>query len=400
MKRMRSLSLTVCAVLAFAAFASASTATAAPSEFEAEEYPAIAIGDGKTPVVANMNIAGASMYCTPGDFEDGLTASSPTLSTETNNGLCYNNTKSESAPIKMNGCDFSFESGVPGGGGQFSGTATIGPPGCGPVTIQFSIWCTYSLYPGSDLGTFRNLKSGEVETYAHFDNLKYTTTGGSCGKQEGTTGQWLAGWGVRGTSSISGEPIDFLVNSGSAYLIGEAPQVFLNADVFPTSIASSGTDTFTFKINAGTFTCTQTGLSAVVIEATTNQPLNASFAACKGNGYPSLVKMNSCRFDLGIEGVEPYAGNLGVSCTKVGDGIEFSAYLNEKYAVLLCKGKILPQSGHKGVDLANVFNPETGIELDAAVEGVTYEQTGAYCESPNGKYSNGVLAGGATLLGS
>ena len=58
-------------------------------------------------------------------------------------------------PLKMNGCRFMLEPGQPleGESGYFGGSVSLGPPGCGPLTVEiFFGFCELSIAPDSSQG--------------------------------------------------------------------------------------------------------------------------------------------------------------------------------------------------------------------------------------------------------
>lgn len=395
------------ALLALALAAVVAPAMASASDFVPGESPAIVTGAASASSGSYLYLGGEEPFeCQPPAFSTSQEGATDTLTSEsTEPGSCWRG--GGGGPMKMNGCKFTFESGQQVGpgfpgvfGSSFGGSFSIGPAGCGPVKVELP-YCNLSISPGGGFqAEYANQPNGSeapVRIHGTAEGLHFTSTGGLCPK-EGTA-TYTPQWDLSATDE-EGNPNTLTVSSGSAYISGEAPYAAprVVADTYPTQIASDGSDSFSLTVAAGTVDCSSSTLSAEVSEETTVLPLAASLGGCISSGeLPTVVSMHSCHFTLGVQNAgPPYAGTLGVECSEEGDAIEVAAYLGEEMKTRLCTIEIGSQSGQEGVGLANVFSPDTGIELDASVEGLAYKQRGLCGKAER---SDGALSGTATLFG-
>lgn len=138
----------------------------------------------------------------------------------------------------------------------------------------------------------------------------------------------------------------------------------------------------------------------------TDLALYAEYSACAYNvgiiHLPTNVKMNSCRYTLGLlDSGPPYAGTLGIACDSEGDAIEAVVYQSEKKREAeesWCTFKIDPQEGREGVSLGNTGEGnEERLALDLEVGGIEVIQAGPGCGESQPRTA--AYNGGMTVYG-
>ncbi len=405
MKRIHKLGLGVIAVLAFTAFLNATVASASPSGFLAKgafPYPAtFKLTPGETSGTSRLKIFGIEYQCEPPSFSATQSSPSTTLTTQQfdSTGSCnYGN-----ATMDMHGCHFTFDPGAEASE-NFPGTLSIGPPGCGPITIEKLSGCTVSINPHSGFdatATFKN-NSGVVEIFSNVTGLDYTTSGFACTMNGEAS--FNPSWKVKGqmVAGVS-QPIEVVSELPfGLYMAGkesakESEQPRFEAESYPLSISGGSPQTFTFLTN--TTTC-ETSLQDKITKSAKQLTLDASHDSCttidgKGNKLDTTVSMKSCYYTLDLKNAgPPYSGLFGVGCTTGGDKIEYKAY--GPGGSLLCTVTVGPQTGLSGVTLSGIGSgANRRVSLDAKIEGVQWERTGACGAGPG----TGTISGKPTLTG-
>ena len=135
------LGLVAIAAMALTACVNAASASASAPGFLATgtfPYPATISGSTAGETGANtINLFGATYPCTAPSFTATHKSPSSTLTMEGGAWAVAscNDTDLEKEPFDTHGCKFTFNPGS-NAAEHFKGTFSIGPPGCGPITIE------------------------------------------------------------------------------------------------------------------------------------------------------------------------------------------------------------------------------------------------------------------------
>jgi hypothetical protein len=401
------------ALMAATLTASVGASAASASRFETVggNYPAF--------VSAEMSGTGMSFASSVGtvecengsDFETTLEGHTNSIVPSAQlNATCANG----SGTLKMNGCRFEY--GLSAG---LSGSFSIGPPGCGAVTLTYTPLgsvCTYSFAPQSTSGAqYENLESGELAITVS-GSLQFTHAGSqaACGKSPGSM-SIAASW-VAAAQNEVGEGLDLIARDDvGLYLAGaesesEAAQPRIEAEIYPTPVsgAQAEGDKHALAMVAGTVGCAGVLFTGEVGGATQNLPLAAQYSNCSVvagplKGAPVEVSMNSCSYELGVLNIgPPYAGDMSITCTKGGDTVQVKFYASkekQEAGTSLCTLSIAPQGNLNGVGLSTVGEGfYRGVSLDLGLGGIKYIRTGSIlCGKAEGVAS---YMGTTTLFGS
>lgn len=372
--------------LALALTAVVGVASASALSFSAGIYPAQV--QGATTGSILVNFTPTNRYeCKSQSLGAGSMAgpAKKLTTTSVSEASCTQPAEHESGgPLKMNGCQLTFEAGI---AGTYNGNVSVGPAGCGPVTMQ-TFYCNYQLDPSTLHGAAKLVNSGKETAVSvnivgfDWENANKAFCGGS-----GTSGELVANWNLSAKNGGGGATTLNVVDSG-LYLSGEAggktPKV--ESLSYPTVFGSSAASSFTLALGGtGTsYTCTSTTVHGEISAATSALSLAPEYASC--NGWVGATKaaakvfMNGCHYTLGVLNAgPPYTGTLGVACEGASP-IEFKMYSSETYETVICTVKLAAQAGQPGVGLTNVTEGgKKGVGVNANVTTLAYERTGAAC---------------------
>jgi hypothetical protein len=198
------------------------------------------------------------------------------------------------------------------------------------------------------------------------------------------------------------------------YMAGkEGSEPRFEAERYPATVigSQSATNKYALEMEKGSqrnLSCASAALRGTLAATTTQLGLVPEGQSCTltilGNQDPATIQANSCQLNLNALNVgPPYAGSLGVACSKEGDGIEIKAYVNaQKQAegISICAYKIAPQGALKGVGLENTgFGTGRGVGLSFGVSGIAYTRTQGTTTNCGEKTQTAILTGSGTLLG-
>lgn len=391
----RSSSRAAIVMMAICAIGLTGATAASATVFSSETYPSAVELQAISGSEFVSGIKSVACQAQPGG-EDTLSAASESVAPEVGDSASCNS----SGSLKMNGCRFVFNAG---------GTGEIGPPGCGTMVLKHGT-CEWSFSPQS-FGDVAYENNGEgaastVVVQVQGATLKYTNGSGCPGSGEANA-TYTANWELSAANEAS-EPTGISVRPSAVYLSGEesgepSKQPKLNAETYPTPIVGvqSGEDPHVLKLGIREITCGSIDLDGELSAATTQVSLAAAYGSCVAtNVLPTTVSMNSCHYDLNVLNAgPPYAGSIGVACSKEGDTIEAKVWSGkasfEEGKPPACVYTIAPQSGLGSVGLTTVG---LGVAVDLNLSGISYSITGAPLVCGTTKYG-GTYVGGSTLYG-
>lgn len=164
------------------------------------------------------------------------------------------------------------------------------------------------------------------------------------------------------------------------------------AGAYTASLSGAQSVTNEFTAGTGTIQCSKANLSGSLSEAAQTLNLGAEYGGCSMLGLLGLVRMNSCKYSLGLNGEgPPFTANYGVSCSKEGEAIEFESYL-EGYGTF-CLVKVGPQvkAGTVSVSVEGEGSARK-VHATGSPKEVQYTASGEGCSIggiPTGSHSNG-----------
>lgn len=406
-------------VLALAVGASIGAASASASYFTGGEYPVTL----KAPPTLSQQITtegGVSYQCQNYTLEGFLKAPSESLEADSGpSGLkCASPPTDPEATLSMNGCKLILHPGSELASGYFSGSAEIGPAKCGPMVLKGNR-CTRKFAAQTGLSaTFTDEGSGAKGTVGIVvsGSLAYTSEGqlSQCGAATGSA-SYGAAWQMSGYNGF-GEAVGAAVVKNppiGLYMAGkEGSEPRFEAEKYPAKVSGNQNTAakYTLGLSEGIrpLSCESASLQGTLSAAATQLGLVPEGQNCSltilGNQDPATIQANSCQYSLNALNVgPPYAGSLGVACSKEGDGIEIKAYASaQKQAegVVLCAYTIAPQSALKGVSLENIVSGiSRGIGVSFGVSGIAYTKTQGTVANCGAKTTVASLSGSGTLLG-
>ncbi len=385
MKRMKTMALAVAITAMLTATVGAAGASA--SGFVAGSYPA----ELKAAPTATHYITtkSTSMQCEPFTFRSSMSGPSESISSGLTEGTCWQGIVS--APINMGSCNFTLK---PGSGGTGTGTISIGPAGCGPITIKGP--CQISIPAQTGLSaTYSNTGSGttaKVEISVNASGLVYTQGSGCASEGTYSDGSWKGTWALSATD-LSGNSTSISVSStlpNGLFLSGKesgeaSQQPRLEAEHYPATFTSEIASAHVFTTNPGVVSCKSVGFSGTLSGSSNTFSATPAYGKCTTE---TPVVMNSCRYVLHVSNAgPPYVGTADVSCTSGGDAIEIR--------IPGCTVKIGAQSGLSGVTYTNEGTASSRkVKVSLNVTGISYNECGT--ARTNGSYS-GVQKLGATF---
>jgi hypothetical protein len=335
-QKLTRLGLAVCAVLALAAFAGAPAAVA-QDKFHASTYPATVSGQA---VEAQLNTDQGGATCTLSLQAETINAGSPTL-TATPSGACK--LAGVSRQLETNGCKFILN--------PDWGTYSIGPKGCGPMTVTLG-GCKVSIPAQAGLSAEYENVGGSPETVkftSTAQNLTYSHPDLNCSgpATETSDGDLLGGW------TLKASPSHFWVEE-DVYSAG------FEAESYPATFSGSS-PLQQFVTEGGSVECAAS-FAGSASGASNTLSLAPTYTNCKAFGFASAtVSSNGCSLVYGA------TGKVSISCP-VGNAITVTA--NN------CTVKIPAQSGLASASYENVpVSGRQGILIDSNVAGLSYEVT-------------------------
>lgn len=373
----------------------------------ADGFPAVIKGQ---PTEAHeLTFMGGKTLCSKLDFEGELAAPAESLSPALGKPTC---TFGGEQTLQLNGCAFIFHPGAEKSPGVFGGTFDIGPPGCGPMTLAWGS-CVVSFYPKTGLAaTYENEGTGTkavVRIKAQGTGIKYSRSGW-CGTSSSEDGTYTGGWIAK--AEQSGVPIGLRVAKKlpvGVYMTGKesaekSQQPKLEAESYPVTMEGEAKAWTTWTMAGGSLHCNDAHYEASATASATNFPVAATYGDCEIWGLAGQVDMNSCHYVVhALNAGPPFQGKVDIACDEAGDAIEFNAYADETYEMLLCTAKVGPQTGLEGLDLKNVGAAhERGVTLGFSLKGLKYTINRYFflCAGQEGKtYEDGTYSHETTLLG-
>jgi hypothetical protein len=322
-KRIRALGLGVLMALALTVIPASASASGG---FAAEQYPAtLDGGEFSFPLWFMQGNSSLAVQCYMKRAEGTLKGPSEAISIS--NVSC--------AELKMNGCKMEL---LPG-----SKSFSIGPPGCGPITLVAPGSCYFSIGAQTGLAaTYTNSGSGsKAGVSINLDSgykVKYTITNGfGCGGTKGSSYEnlrivadpWVqtaknAAKAAIGLSTYSGEPS---VGIFSKWTYPAEQSKILDAQAFPVHVTGvwAGKSAFEFNTYNTIEGCKEgqydAGEFAEAVGPEAGFGVGASYKGCVGLGQTFSVNMNSCKYKIwGF----PFQGKnqVAIACSTKGDSIE------------------------------------------------------------------------------
>ena len=425
---MRRIGLAALAVLALTAFANAAPASAATG-FIADNYNGGGAtlsgtsGIGGAGGLGNsLTAAGVTVECVPPTFATTHTTLSETATTDWSageEGTCYGG--SWTAPIDMNGCEFTAD---PGAGPSFTGTTSIGPPGCGPIKIVGFVTksCTIEIDLSAAFNsssTYSNQGSGTsayVDMQLLSSEMTYKKT--LCAGSNGTfkDGKWAPSWKVT-AKNLSGQSVGLKVGDLplGIYIDGEksaeeSKQPRFRAERYPRPIAGAqdAANPLKLALFARTVSCSSVAFNGFTIDS----PLGylapqTQWGGCTSTGeQPAIFDMNSCRIvpSLANEG-PPYTGTAAIVCEQEADQVEFGFWAKGttefKEGNRLCLVKLPAQTFGGSVSYSNQgTGVGRSIGISLATSGIDATRTGLCIFDGKGtSTATGELNGSLSLHG-
>jgi len=368
--------------MALALSAMAGVGSASASYLVAEKYPSEVEADA--PTLQLTGAGGFGVLCEVSPVKTLLGEAESTFPIEPKFTGCKWNTLGHSATLSMNGCDLEFKPGPETSPGAFKGTLDIGPPGCGPVTLN-DAFCKRSYAAQKGLAVSYAVSGGNVKATLSGASISGKTEGSPSGCAGSSTLSLYATWTFDAISALDieqtvpGQPVGFFVSGG---------EPLFNAEAFPAELSGQESEYHRFTVpgiggsGINEVLCTDVETSGTLSAASSSLALSADYGLCAYFSYlspetelPADIEMNTCRYTVNLlKTGPPFEGTAGVACEVGGDAIEVTSYgsaQKQAEGKPLCHWRITPQSGLEGVSLAN-FGAEhaQGVSADFDLKGV------------------------------
>lgn len=402
-----------------AAFASAAQAQGV---FGSGKYPAVLKGQAASPQIIRWGGGAKENSCEEAAFSGEMNSASTALKVAPAYGKCVSTLGS--LKLSPNGCTYEWTLSKLVSATEATGAEVINCPTGKEFKITLtsgSLLCEWGIAPQGPVGTieYKNAGSGESAHVELGTNVTATATvlsGGAslCGASAGKTTNFYFSGGIDETATNAiGLSVGLRLGETGIYLTGaksENPesQPKIKAETGATAQVAGDQDAaghHLLKFGAvREIECAQADLGGELPGGSaTEVPLFAEYTGCKGNGSTTAtISMNSCHYVLGVLNVgPPYAGNLGIVCSKEGDGIELK--VADSGGTTICVYKVASQSGLTTVGLETVGSgSERGVHLNLGLSGITTTVvTGSKiaCGAAAGKTVTATYSGGSTLFG-
>jgi hypothetical protein len=372
------------AVLGLAMMAFAGVGTASASKLHATNYAASVNGSDSEFFGHRISLAGQVLQCNGSSLTGGLSEPTSTLGTYAADTTC--NYWGEPA-LEMNGCGFTFGFGSDAGHfGRYSGTAEIGPPGCGPITLN-SKNCKVTIKPQTGgVANYENIPGGvsEVSASVEIDDLEYTQSGAFCTNGTFANGVYTGTWKLSSPGAVG-------------LFVEEDPHTpKFEAESYPATEVGTQDASSPQKMTmqGASVTCKEVTYSGSLSAASTAMTVTPSYSGCSAFGFlEATVNANGCSFVMNAGsalGGGKYQGTENISCP-VGKSIEISAQT--------CKVSIPAQSGLSSAsyETGSSSGQET-VKASLNVSGLKYTATSGFlCPLTGGTFTNGKQSGGLTV---
>jgi hypothetical protein len=373
-KRIRKLGLLTLVAVALTTTAGVATASAAGG-FQAAEYPAVVDGT-QAGVFGSLRSNLSEWRCDGFEMADELDLETRNLAPEVGNSNCTRlsgTVLTGPLAISMNSCGFEFS---PGDEGEGVGAVSIGPAGCGAITVDFTEKdCIWSFAPQDLVATYENVETGllgteGVKVNVPNDHLDHTASGSWIWCKSGTNLTLEMDWLLSATNAAA-EPIDLTVSdelpdTTGVFLAGkasekEAEKPRLEANEYPVSLAGvpDAEDPLTVGTkSAFTLHCDDAAYPGNTVSGPTKVislsgvETEACTATLFGVTRPAALVTNSCTYDLNIlNSGPPYTGSMNIKCTAESEVV--TIYIFNTNFTERCRYTIGPHSGLTGIGFAN-----------------------------------------------
>ncbi len=292
----------------------------------------------------------------------------------------------------MNGCSFELKPGAETEAGSFDGSVDVGPPGCGPITLNDE-FCQRS-YPAQSIDAEYVIQGKTVE--ASVDGVMSGTYKGSPANCASSTSLNVrVDWTLE---TVNGYGLTLLWHNGVFTAGGQ-----IGAETYPAFLdgGQDAADKHVLTLTGGRqLKCQDVALSGQLSGASSSFSLSPIYANCVvevgGTKLPATVDTTGCSYQIAV------AGTFGVSCA--GSPILLRTFQNDtEFAkgVSLCTYEIGSQSGLSGVGLSNFGEgDERGVELDFGVTNLAWTKAQGTVGNCGGKSGTSSYNGTTALTGS
>jgi hypothetical protein len=293
--------------LALTAFVGVASASASGTAFTSEASETAYSGYGTN---LALSAAGRTTECSSELLPTSILKGPQENLSLVNEANCTDFGKSHE--MKMNSCKLEFQPGAEvNWEGTFAGTYSIGPAGCGPVTMEFTTpACQLSIPAQTGLAAvYRDVGNGssaKVEVEPTAQNLKYS----GCGVNNGENGS------LSGTWTLSGKnPAGTLVGI-AVKTLPHSP--LFEAEAYPITYNGSQDQNHVLVIDGSSASCTSATFADTESGTTKALSLSASYAGCTAFGFlNSTISPNGCHFVQEVSestGVGKYSGPGSLTC--------------------------------------------------------------------------------------
>jgi len=282
----RGLALGLMAVLLLGALTAAS-ASASQRSFAAGSYPAFVGSNGQMTFSTQSNFGecGATL-------SGQLSSASPSLAAGIT-GSCKKQ-GTYVGTIQRNGCNFELNS-------DFN-SVSIGPAGCGPISVQLGSCTTYILPQNGIPATYEATTAGglpAVQVSVSTNKLKY--------KECSASGEVKENGFLEGNWILTAQTSD-----GKPTSLSLAPPSYFNllaAEKYPANLASVLSNDAVFILDGQYVRCTRTH-SGVLTGVSEYAQLTPTFSSCTVFAFNNgVVNGNGCQFAISV-----LTGNQAISC--------------------------------------------------------------------------------------
>lgn len=390
-------------VMALCLAVSIGTASASASGFSAfnlgtggEEYPSTISGSLMSGTGSNIGWGGwGSAVCSPGTMSGHLEGPAKKIALEPNCG----------SQIQFNGCQLTVNAGAETAPGTFAATLDIGGASCSGISIKTegtTLKCYGTIPPQSGI-TGSSLKdvegSPDVVELSLNAALKGTGGGGDTGcpkTGEETSANWRGTWilSAKGSSGVARDLKALgYITSGVGFEEGQ----FVGGRYPMTASGDQTGSGLEFQAAAGFsgIRCSKAHFSGTLTSAAPSLTVGAEYSGCIDSfGRAVTVALHSCSY------VFNGSGALGVSCTTLGDSIEYQ--IKDISGATLCTDTVPAQSGSTGLSYSMTgAGYAATVQVTAAVNTLTNTTSGGLfnCGTKNGTHTGGTLTGGVKLFG-
>jgi hypothetical protein len=340
---MKKLAIGLAVALSLTAVA-ASSASASQRSFTASQYPAVLSGISEGEVYFSTRHNGGR--CEEGVFGAALPSAKPIAKAEI--GMKCTKFGIYPGELKDNGCQFEFNADY--------NTVSIGPAGCGPMSIKQETCTTYILPQNGIPATYEaGPTAGGYETLRvslETSKLKYKECNSSSEVREDgflSMNFQVFGFGQEGNQiSVSLKKPEYLN--------------FVSAEKYPASLVGNSTaGEAKFSLEAGTVRCSKTTYAGTQASVWEYAEVVPTFSECIVFGFANgVVNSNGCKFGTSaFMGWEEIACPEGKVVTISIPGIGCAASIGSQGSLL--SGTVTNTTGANGRSALNVSFNTTGL---------------------------------------